>query len=207
MTKKLKEYRFSLATPDSRLGRPGSIGTGKVPRGKSRGGYSGDASYTGNNPAAAASFPYNIEVVIDDDDEDLDPIDAELVDKLQSKIGAMRFRNDPGAKSKDIPVSSRVAESLPSVGGRIPASVLYPKKNRGPAIGGVSMSPASYRTGPGHARTRDPGTLQGNSKPPRDDFDDGERVFNLSDMIEPENKVVIRVRKMVRDILSADSKE
>ena len=90
---------------------------------------------------------------------------------------------------------------------KIPSTALYPKKSRGPAIGGTSHSPASYRTGPGHIRNRDPGSLQGNSKPHRDDFDDGERVFNLSDMIEPENKVVIRVRKMVRDILSADSDE
>ena len=117
----------------------------------------------------------------------------------------MRFKNDPGAKSNDIPVSSRIAESIPQAHGKIPSTVLYPKKNRGPALGGTSHSPTSYRTGPGHVRSRDPGSLQGTSKPPKDRFDDGERVFNLSDILEPENRVVLRVRKMVRDILADDS--
>ena len=211
MSKKIKEYRFSLATPDPRSGRFGSVDTGKVPRGKSRGDYSGGA---GKMQTAAPSFPY-IELEIDDDEEEDFPVGADIVDKLQSKIGAMRFKNDPGAKSRNVSLGSgnnrsfsgRVAESIPHAHGKIPSTALYPKKSRGPAIGGTSHSPTSYRTGPGHIRNRDPGSLQGNSKPHRDDFDDGERVFNLSDMIEPENKVVIRVRKMVRDILSADSDE
>ena len=209
MTKKLKEHRFSLATYDSRAGRIGSVDTGKVPPGKSSGDYSGGA---GKMHTKTASFPY-VEIEVDDEDDDISDFDADLVDKLQSKIGAMRFKTDPGAQADPFSLGGGnnrtfqggIAEALPSVGGKIPSSILYPKKNRGPALGGVSHSPASYRTGPGHARVRDPGSLQGNSKPPRDYSDDGERVFNLSDILEPENRVVLRVRKIVRDILADDS--
>ena len=209
MSKKLKENTLAGFRPDPRPGRFGSVDTGKVPRGKSRGDYSGGA---GKMQTAAGSWPY-IELEIDDEEDDLDPISADLIDKLQSKIGAMRFKNDPGAKSRDVGYGSGnnrtfqggIAESIPHAHGKIPSTVLYPKKNRGPALGGTSHSPAAYKTGPGKARLRDPGTLQGTSKPPKDNFDDGERVFNLKDIIEPENRVVIRIRKMVRDILSDDS--
>jgi len=233
MTKKIKENTLAGFRPDPRPGRFGSVDTGKVPRGKSRGDYSGGA---GKMQTAASTFPYielefDVESEGDAEDvkksiEDMFADNPKLVDKIQSRIGGMKFKNDPGSKSRSTSRTSGnnrtfqggIAEALPGIMGKskksgstnmapFPSSVLYPKKNRGPALGGVSMSPASYRTGPGKIRVRDPGSLQGNSKAPKVDFDDGERAYHLGDFVDPDRRVVLRVRKMVRDILSADNKE
>ena len=184
-------------------------------------------SYTGGLGKAqksASSFPYvviefDLESEKDPDDiksdvEDIFKSDPELSDKIQSKIAGMRFRNDPGAKSRDVSLGSgnnrnfsgRVAESIPHAHGKIPSSVLYPKKNRGPALGGVSHSPAAYHTGPGKTKGPDPGGLEGFSKANRPNFDDEERVWSLKDIADDDQRIIRKVRKMIKAALIDGSK-
>ena len=213
MGKKLSEM-FTPRPADSRLGRFGAVGSKNPPRGTiTRGDYNGGA---GDLNQKASSFPY---IEVDDDTEaDDDVISTDMVDKIQSKMGGMKFKHDYGAKDRSVSLgggnnrsfTGHVAESLPSVQGStrksgstsiapFSSNTLYP--NMGPSAGGTGSSSSIYRTGPGFSRGTASGTLKGYSKPPKDTTDDNVRVFRLKDMPTSDEKALSKIRKIIRDIL------
>ena len=167
-------------------------------------------------------YPY-VEPPEDFDEEEEDDFfsdtygdDRDIAVKLANKAGVGYVANDAGGVgvgkrydnrstttnqrlglNEDIPM--RKGDSLHGSMSPIPFKALY-RKFSGPAIGGTSAA-ASYTTGPGPGRAGVPGlgTQYGSSRPPVDG-DDGVRIMDFTDIVDPDERSLNKSKNDVRRV-------
>ena len=159
------------------------------------------------------AYPYS-EPVTEIDPEDEVDIDDDFLDAFVTKLNLVKYATDPYARVKqgkvgrygpgmaagpDLRMEGIASGARRSGKTRIDQpSVTYGLyKNRGPVVGG--MSPTVYKTAPGDgaASGRRIGTKHGFSSPPLNMDDDGIRIFNLEDLLDPDLRAIVKARKNI----------
>ena len=158
------------------------------PLGNAKGGHPALGKTSGQTfPMHYGEYNINEDDELDDYVDSLDEIDDDLIDAIGSKTDALYQRGDPSRRADR---GDRTGKNVGGVGSMLeqhttnvvkgisPRLTYRSKKNtKGPALG--TQGSAKYIRNKNHFYT---GTQYGTSRAPKPFFDDGDRVWSLSNL-------------------------